>query len=334
MRKSGRTGAGMTCKTLMREIKLALALFLMTVLFACNNSPRNAYQGYIEGDYLYLSSSVGGTITNVPVAKGTRVEADTLLFELDPEPERAAYQEALSQFEAAQALYEDKTKGLRTSELAAIRASIKQAEAALTFSKKEYERLSALYKQKIIAQDKLDSAKSSYDRDRAAVAQLRAQLKTAGLGARYDQIEAAGKNVQQAQAALDRAQWSLSQKKGVAPIAGLVVDVLYAKGEFVPPGNPVVVFLPPEKVRARFFVSESKLSSIKTGQMVNVTIDGHNAPIQGTISYISPEAEYTPPFIYSKDNRKKLVFMVEASFLPDVARTLNPGQPVEVRLSP
>jgi HlyD family secretion protein len=330
----GRKGARMACDTLMRIIKPVLAIVLMAAVFACTEGPRNVYQGYIEGDYLYISSPVGGTVTNIPAIKGMRVKTGTLLFELDPEPESSAYQEAMSQLQAAQALYEDKTKGLRTSELAAIEASIRQAQAALSFSRKEYDRLKALYQQKIIAQDRLDSAKSTYDRDRAAVAELRAQLKTAGLGARYDQIEAARKNVEQVQAAVDKAEWALNQKKDVAPTDGLVVDVLYTKGEFVPSGYPVVQFLPPGKVRVRFFVSEPKLSTIKTGQKVNVFLDGRPSPIVGTISYIAPEAEYTPPFIYSKDNRKKLVFLVEASFEPAVARNLNPGQPVEVRLSP
>jgi HlyD family secretion protein len=324
----------MACNALMRTLKAAFLIVLMAVVLACNNGPRNIYQGYIEGDYLYLSSSVGGTVANVPVAKGTRVEAGAVLFELDPEPERAAYQEALSQFEAAQALYEDKTKGQRSSELAAIEASIRQADAALAFSKKEYERLKELFEKAIIAQDKLDSSKSAYDRDRAAVAELRARLKTAGLGARYDQIAAAGKDVERARAALDKAEWALNQKRGFAPASGLVVDVLYSKGEFVPSGYPMVVFLPPEKVRARFFVPEPKLAAIKTGQKIYVTLDGRVTPSEGVITYISPEAEYTPPFIYSKDNREKLVFMVEASFAPEVARGLNPGQPVEVRLSP
>jgi len=327
-------GLGMTCSALEKNITTVLFIVLSAALFSCNNNPGHVYQGYIEGDFLYISSPVGGTVANVPVSKGERVESGALLFELDPDPERAAYEEAKSQFQAAQSLYEDKTKGQRASELAAIKASIKQAEAALEFSKKEFQRLKELYEKEIIAQDRFDSAKSAYDRDRATVAELRARLKTAGLGARNDQIEAARKDVERAQAALDRAEWALRQKKGFAPSAGLVVDTLYTEGEFVPTARPVVIFLPPEKVRARFFVPEQKLSAIKTGQEVSVVLDGRDTPVKGTISYISPEAEYTPPFIYSKDNREKLVFLVEATFEPEVARGLNPGQPVEVILSP
>jgi HlyD family secretion protein len=328
-----RNEAGMICDRLIRKIGPVFLIILMAAVAACDNGPRNVYQGYIEGDYLYISSPVGGTVVNMPVDKGTRVEAGALLFELEPEPERAAYQEARSQLEAAKALYEDKTKGMRSSELMAIEESIRQAEAMLAFSKKDYERLAALHEKETISAERLDSARAAYDRDRAAVAELRAKLKTAGLGARHDQIEAARQEVGRAQAAMDKAEWAVQQKKGIAPASGLVVDVLYEAGELAQPGYPVVVLLPPEKVKVRFFVPEPRLSTLKTGQKVDVILDGRPTPIEGTISYIAPEAEYTPPFIYSKDNREKMVFMVEATFNPEDARRLNPGQPVDVRLS-
>jgi len=324
----------MTCNRTMRLLTIFLLTALVALVAGCDDSNRNVYQGYIEGDYVYISSTVGGTVANVPVVKGDRAEAGALLFELDPEPESSIYRETLSQLRSAQALYEDKTRGMRSSELDSIEASIRQAEAALAFSTKEYERLKALYDKNVIGEERLDSAETAHTRDLATVAELRARLKTAALGARRGQIEAALNDVSRAQAALDRAQWALDQKRVFTPEPGLVVDVLYAVGEYAPPGYPVTVLLPPGKINVRFFIPEPELSTIKTGQRFDVLVQGYDAPVEGTIRYIFSEAEYTPPFIYSKDNREKLVFMVEGSFEPEIAEGLNPGQPVEIRLRP
>jgi len=312
----------------------ALALLFIILSYACDNGPQNTYQGYIEGDYLYIASPAGGKVVGIRVDKGDRVEQDSLLFELDPEPELSQYMEAKGRYEAAAALLNDKTKGQRPSELAAIEATIDRAEAALALSKKEFERAKALRDQGAISAEQYDAAEAAQVRDVATVAELRETLSVARLGARSDQIEAARKDKERSKASLDQAQWRLDQKKGVAPAPSLVTDVLYRAGEYVAPGNPVVVLLPPGNVKARFFVQEEKLSSMKPGQKVAVSVDGIGGLLDGTIRYISPEAEYTPPFIYSKENQKKLVFMVELSFRERDARELNPGQPVEVRIGP
>jgi HlyD family secretion protein len=313
-------------------MSMVLALFVIASFSGCDNGPHNTYQGYIEGEYLYISSPAGGKVIRRHVNKGDRVEKDIPLFELDPEPERSQYLEAKGRLQAAEALLRDKIKGLRPAELAAIEANIDRAEAALALSSKEFERARALRDKHAISAERYDEAESAYNRDTAAAAEAREKLKIAKLGARSDQIEAARKDRERAKATMDQASWRLDQKKGIAPGPALVTDVLYQAGEYVPPGYPIVVLLPPKKVKARFFVPEERLSSLSPGQTVAVTIDGLDRPIEGRIGYISPKAEYTPPFIYSKDQRKKLVFMVEVSFSEEDARNLHPGQPVEVSL--
>jgi HlyD family secretion protein len=322
-RSRGRAFMALLCMT--------LALGALAFISACDDSFPGVYNGYVEGDYIYISSPSGGKVVGLPVEKGDEVKAGDALYELDPEPELTEVREAESRHRAAKALYEDKTLGQRPTELAAIEASIAQAEASREYSEKEFNRINALHEQDSVSGERLDSARAAYDRDRATVAELRERLKTARMGSRTGQVDAARKEVEGARAALERARWTLEQKKGAAPSAGRVVDVLYRDGEYVPAGYPVVVLLPPERVKARFFVPEPELSGFRAGQRVSVSIDGREGPIEATISFISPKAEYAPPFIYSKDSRDKLVFMMEASFEPAVARGLNPGQPLEVR---
>ena len=97
-------------------------------------------------------------------------------------------------------------------------------------------------------------------------------------------------------------------------------------------GQPVVALLPPGNMKVRFFVPESAYAAIKAGDKVKVTITGQ-PPIDARVSYLSPKPEYTPPVLYNRENRAKLVFMIEAVFDPAVARDLHPGQPVDVSLT-
>jgi HlyD family secretion protein len=157
---------------------------------------------------------------------------------------------------------------------------------------------------------------------------------TAGLGARADLIAATEAEVAAAQATLDRAGWAVAQKSQSAPREGLVYDTLYREGEFVSAGQPVLILLPPENIKVRFFVPEPELGNIKKGGAVTIAQSGRDVPLDARISYVSPKPEYTPPVLYNRENRSKLVFMIEATFAAEVARDLHPGQPVEVSLTP
>ena len=107
-------------------------------------------------------------------------------------------------------------------------------------------------------------------------------------------------------------------------------DTLFRQGEWVPAGKPVVVLLPPQNIKVRAFVPETRVGSIHYADTARVTLDGVQNPFLGKVSYISPRAEYTPPVIYSRESRAKLVFMVELIFDPQAAANLHPGQPVDV----
>jgi HlyD family secretion protein len=102
-------------------------------------------------------------------------------------------------------------------------------------------------------------------------------------------------------------------------------------GETVAAGVPIVSLLPPENIFVRFFVAEPDLALMHRGGEVRLRCDRCSKELSATISYISPQAEYTPPLIYSETSKAKLVFMVEARPRSDEAILINPGQPIEVR---
>jgi HlyD family secretion protein len=114
-------------------------------------------------------------------------------------------------------------------------------------------------------------------------------------------------------------------------VAGLVVDTLYRPGEWVPAGAPVVSLLPPANVKIRFYVPETTVGTLRMGDAVNVRCDGCGADTAAAIRFIAPQAEFTPPVIYSREHRANLVFLVEARpSAPNPA--LHQGLPVEVAL--
>lgn len=304
------------------------------LLAGCSPRPDGARPGYLEGEFVYVAAPLGGALTNLAVRRGVEVKAGQLLFALEATPEAASLREAEQRLAQAQARLENLTKGRRPSELAGLTSQLERAEANLRWSDAELQRRRQLSDGNVISAAELDLAQTRQQADRAQLAALAAELETARLGARTDEIRAAAAEAEGAVATVARAQWAVAQKHQYAPTNAWVHDTLYRPGEWVAAGSPVVVLLPPENVKVRFFIPETALASVHAGQRVTVSFDGAPAPFAATVHYIATQAEFTPPVIYSKENRAKLVYMVEARFEPADARTLRPGQPVDVRLGP
>lgn len=306
-----------------------LAILAILLLAGCTRHAPTGWQGYLEGDYIYVASPLAGRVETLAVTKGARIEAGAPLFTLEHAAEAASQRQAADQLLAAEARLADLGKGSRPSELAALAARLDQARAAAELAGLERTRQEALFKSQAISASDFDRARLTEEQNRQLVQELEAQLATARLGARPDTIAAAQADVNAAAAAKARADWSVEQKTQAAPRAALVYDTLYRAGEFVAAGQPVVALLPPENLKVRFFVPEADFAAFKAGDTVQVGISGRPA-LAARISYLSPQPEYTPPVLYNRENRSKLVFMIEAVFDATAARDLHPGQPVDV----
>jgi HlyD family secretion protein len=311
---------------------VTFAAVLAATLSGCNGSVNDAFPGYAEGEYIRLAAPFAGNLDTLSVKRGDRVAANAPLFALEQENERAAREEARSRVRRTQSQLENLRKGKRPDEIAVIRAQLAQGEAALALSTVDYQRQEQLVAAKFISPARLDESRTAQQRDRARVVELGAQLRVAQLAGRTDEIAAAAAEVKTAEDQLAQADWKVAQKTQRAPRSALVADTLYAQGEWVPAGMPVVSLLPPENIKVKFYIPEQLLGALKIGQLVQVDCDGCEAPLSAQISFIAPQAEYTAPLIYSKENRATLVFMIEARTTPDTALKLHPGQPVEVRI--
>jgi HlyD family secretion protein len=309
------------------------ALTAGLLLAGCSGNADHEFQGYVEGEYVYAAAPLGGALTKLAVARGEEVKSGQLLFTLERESEASAVRQAEKNLAEAQSQLDDLTKGKRPTEIASLEAQLQQAQANLKLAGDQLTRREQLGGASVISAEELDQARAQRDADQAQVDQLAADLATAKLGGREDAIQAAQAAVESQSAALAKAKWSFDQKQQFAPADAFVHDTLYRQGEWVAAGNPVIVLLPPENLKVRFFVPQEVLPKIKTGQTVNVSFDGSSKNYSATVNYISTQAEFTPPVIYNRENRAKLVFMIEAKFAPADAADVRPGQPVDVKLS-
>ncbi|MBC7365325.1 MAG: HlyD family efflux transporter periplasmic adaptor subunit [Undibacterium sp.] len=318
----------------MRTPLLHLLCASLLFLGACSRPASTGYQGYLEGDFIYVAAPLAGQLEKLAVTKGTRVAVGAPLFTLEHASELAAQRQAADQLLAAQARLADAQKGSRPSELATLTARLDQARAAAELSQLDLTRQKNLYDTHVVSEADYDRARLTHEKNTPALDELTTQLTTAGLGARPDALAAAAAEVSAATAAKEKTDWAVAQKSQSAPRAALVYDTLYREGEFVATGNPVVSLPPAENIKVRFFVPEADFAALKAGAAVRIAITGRPAPIDARISYLSPSPEYTPPILYNRENRAKLVFMVEAIFNDAAgAADLHPGQPVDVALA-
>jgi HlyD family secretion protein len=299
---------------------------------ACNDPKPATLQGYAEGEYVRVAAPFAGQLVQLSVKRGDHVKAGDPLFALEQANEAAARREAADRVSSAIAQLDNLRKARRPTEIQAVKAQLAQAEANLKLAEANFRRQDELFRAKFISRERLDDAQTQVARVRAQVAELRAQVATSELAARPDEIRAAESEVAAARAALAQADWRLQQKAQRTPQNALVQDTLYVEGEWVPAGSPVVSLLPANNVKVRFFVPETQLGTVRVGQSVSISCDGCPAPIAARIDYISPQAEFTPPVIYSREQRERLVFLVEARPAAVDGAKLHPGQPVDVVL--
>lgn len=297
--------------------------------------PPVEWQGYAEADFIKVGPTQQGLLTALYVARGSRVEAGAPLFDQDDTNERASRDQAARQLKQAEAQLANLQAGGKPTEIEQAEANLADATAARDKLQADVNRNADLVKIGGVSKEQFDdqradlrSAIAKVDGLKAALAQLRAPM------GRKDEIKAQQQLVASLRAAVAMAQWRIDQRHVKAPAAGVIADVLARPGETIPAGGPVVSLLPPENIFVRFFVPETRLAEVHDGDKVALLCDHCPADYTATVSFISPQAEYTPPVIYSESSRAKLVYMVEARPPRDQASLINPGQPIAVRPLP
>lgn len=309
-------------------------LLAAIALAGCGAPADRPLLGYVEGEYVRVAAPFAGQLRQLSVRRGADVAVGAPVFALERDNEVAARRQAEQQLQAALARLENLKTGRRAPEVEAVAEQLRQAIAGRELSAANLKRQERLHASGFVSPAAIDDARAQLKRDEAQVASLQAQVATTKLPARPEEIRAAEAEAQAAREVLAQADWRLAQRAIPSPAAGLVHDTYYVAGDWVPAGSPVAAVLPPANVRVRFFVPATALGGVKTGQAVRVACDGCGVPLAAEVTFVSDRAEFTPPVLYTRELRAKLVFMVEARPAAADAPRLHPGQPVEVTLAP
>ncbi|MEQ1708237.1 MAG: HlyD family efflux transporter periplasmic adaptor subunit [Terricaulis sp.] len=275
-------------------MKRLFLLSLALLVAACGGADRGGVmQGYGEADYIYLASQESGVVGEVFVREGDVVEAGAPVFRLEGDRINYPLQGASAQ-------------------RAALAQGVEAARANAELARVNFQRTSGLLRDGFVS-------RARYDADHAALAAANARLEES-----RRQLSASSAEIglwRERRADLD----------GAAPAAGTIERVYHRAGEVVAAGQPIAALLAPQNMKVRFFAPEAMLAQLSVGAHVSVSCDGCAAPMPATVSFVAREPQFTPPVIYSLDQREKLVFLVEARL--DGAGAIRPGMPLDVRLT-
>jgi HlyD family secretion protein len=321
----------MNPRVILPILLLAVLGFVGARIFSAPKAPPG-FSGYVEGDLVQIGPIEGERVAALAVEPGDEVTKGETLFSMATPVLDQANVEARAKIEQARANLDNLKAALnRPEQVAVLRASLDRAKASLVLSQREYDRQSALLAKGAATVAARDQARFALDRDVAAVAEAERQIDAALLPSRNQEILAAEAAIAQAQAQARQIDVRIKRQTVHAPAAGVVQDVFFRPGEVVAAGQPVLALLPPQNRKIRFFVAEPELARVALGAPVEVFCESCPPGLKARVIYISPQAEYTPPVIFSLDERGKLVFRVDAR--PDDANLKLPlGLPVNVRL--
>ncbi|WP_425053614.1 HlyD family secretion protein [Psychromarinibacter sp. S121] len=310
---------------------LICSLPLFSALFtACMPAPPLA-TGYVEGEFVLVAPVATARIEEIGLRRGDPVSAGDVLVRLEQQDAAIALAEAEAALEAAKARLANLGEGKRTEELEVIEANLASARAQAAEIAKEAARVKSLVDRGVSPIAQYDEVQTRLDVANAHVVEVEANLAVARLPARDYEIAAAEAEVAQTRASVEAARWQLDRRTVYAASDGRIHEVLRRVGEIAGPQAPVLTMLPEGAVFLRLYMPETAISGIDIGTELRVNCDGCSDDARATVSYIADEPEFTPPVIYSLENRQKLVYMVEAQPSGDTTR-LKPGQIVDVVL--
>ena len=265
---------------------------LIVMLCSCEEDS-NRYNGYIDADLVYVSSSYAGRLNELLVSRGQTVKSDQLLFKVEQVNDNFA---------------------VSTSELnqANIKEQKEELINQLKYDELNYQRIVKMQREDAASQNDLELASKDLAVLKNKLAAIDAQLKSNEINT---------KNI----------QWQRTQKEGFAKGEGIIFDTYFTPEEYVQPGQPVLSLLTQTNIKLIFFIPEPKLKQIALNNKIRF-YSGDQILGEGTINYISKIAQYTPPVIYSREDSYNLAFRVEAQLDKPNLNQIHLGQPVSLEV--
>ena len=329
-----------------RVISLATALLLLA---GCNEPPPSntlRVSGHVEATETRLAPDAGGRILTFTIREGDRVQVGQQVLTLDPRDVELALERARADRQQAEANLRLVLAGARPedirqaeSQVTAAQADVSASQAELAAAEQDLQRFETLLTSNSGSRKQRDDAATRRDvaKDRLAATESRVRVAEQALarlqsGARKEEIEVARARVAAADAQIATLDKSLADTVLRSPISGIVTEKLVETGEVIAPRTPVAVVANLDEAWADVFVPEPAVPRLRLGQPAQLFTDAGGAPIGGTVSYISPKAEFTPRNVQTADERSKLVYRIRIA-VDNTAGVLKQGMPVEAELA-
>ena len=314
----------------MRSLALLMPLILLVACTGDADPPE--FQGYVEGEFIEVAPEATGRLVELDVGRGDQVEQGAVLFRIDDTEAAEDVARAEAELARAEAQLANLQTGGRPAELSVIEAQISEAQASLDMARKDFARQNTLFARGVVSEARLDGAREAVALAEARLLAAERRREVAALPARTPEIAAAERTVALLRAGLNGMRARLAKHVALAPAEGRIEDVYYRVGEIASAGAPVLSLLPSGRRKLIFFVAEPARPALKPGTDVAFRCDGCPDGFTAEVTFVGSEAEFTPPVIFSRGTREKLVFRAEAE-LEGAAAELPIGHPVDVLLT-
>lgn len=314
-------------------MKMMLIIFLTGILITgCgnNNNPNSIEaSGNIESTNVVVSSKVNGEIEKILFDEGQFVnEGDTIMI-IDHEILQFQLNQAEAGVESARAQLDLLKNGARKEDISQAEEAVLQAQVNFDLANKDKERMEKLYESKSISQNQYDNANAKFELTQAQLKSAKENLTKLKNFARPEEIQQAVANLKKQIASADLLKKSIRDSYVQSPINGVIVEKYFEKGETVTQMSSLFKVSDLRTVDLKIYVSEEELGRVKLGQTADIGVDAYpNKTYSGKVIYISPEAEFTPKNIQTKDERTKLVFAVKIR-IDNPRYELKPGMPAD-----
>lgn len=289
--------------------------------------------GSVEATEAMLGFQAGGRIAVVEAREGEPVVAGAVLARLDGEELQARLEQATARIDAARAQLAELQHGFRREEIAQAEAAVSAAAERVEDARRDRDRTGVLHRGGAVSDEAMQKASTALEVSEAQLRQAREQLALLRRGPRQERIDAARAALAEAEAARRAAEAQMAHLTIVAPHAGVVTVRHREPNEIVAPGQPVLTVMNPGDRWVRIYVPENRIGAVRLGEAASIRSDTYpEKRYQGRVTFISPEAEFTPKSVQTAEERVRLVYAVKVRIENDPELELKPGMPADVTI--
>lgn len=310
----------------MKSQAIVITSIFSLLVTACQTKTAGGYSGVVEYDERKVAFEVGGRLLERPVARGSEVKAGQLVGRLDDRIERASREVRLEEAEAAQSQIDLIETGPKKTDLWVISSRIAASKAVEARLLQNLERERALLKKQVTPQAVVDDLERQLDHARAETAAHQAQYASLSAGARSEEVESVKARAEVAHQTVTMQERMLERFTITTPVSGVVLDVHVEPGETVAPGIPVATIADISRPWIEVFVPQGDLQRVRLGGKASLKVDALEQTFSGTVEHIASRMEFTPRFIFSEEERPRLVVRVRIR-IDDSERKLHAGVP-------